>query len=236
MQRLQQGQAPSHQDVNESNVLPNQHDLHELRQQPVLGAPQSSAALPEPADSGSAHQDSSRRDGGLVVPHASQSLPYGNRSTASKETPAADSPPVQSAASSSGPSSSSSSRKALRLPTSSKKTRAASSKGSGVAAAIAPLLQAMQGLVAITGVSIELSPLLEMQTAPFLRQPRPGSKGKPVKQPFSHPAASNSAVPVQPGRQSNHRCGSAIPRPAQWASMAAAYMSTAARRTNGCLS
>ncbi|KAK9866354.1 hypothetical protein WJX84_003431 [Apatococcus fuscideae] len=55
---------------------------------------------------------------------------------------------------------------------------------------------------------------LQDLTAPFLRQPRPGSKGKPVKQPFSHPAASNSAVPVQPGRQSNHRPGLVLaPRP-----------------------
>lgn len=104
-----------------------------------------------------------------------------------------------SSAKSSSKSSSGSSSRATYLPLSTKRKKAVSSKGSGVAAAIGPLLQAMQGLLAVTGVTLTLNLVLEAQVAPFMRpsrNARQGDQSQPAQQPSSR------CVQTSPGESS----------------------------------
>ena len=175
-----------------SSSLPAQPSINsheQLQQQPLLAAPETPATLPgpakdPPAEEGHHDYSISKSEGcssSSAQPFAELSLNSGTsnvpslpeheqdqQAVACKALPAA-SPGLHR----SGQSSSHSSRASIaHLPVSTKRMKAISSKGSGVAAAIGPLLQAMQGLLAVTGVALMLNPLLEAQVAPFMRQAR----------------------------------------------------------------
>ncbi len=166
-------------------------------QQPLLDTSPAPAALPEIASNAQGATDQQlRHQGDPSPPTGSQhdsdfdAAAVSKRDTSSSSRHS-DNPQMLPLATTSISSSNSSNNSRARtgLPMSTKRRKAASSKGSGLAAAMAPLLQAMQGLLAATGVHMSLSPLLEAQLAPFLRQ----SQGQTKKLLSSCPPSAGSS-------------------------------------------